>query len=151
MFEVFQPQLSSSVLDQKTVVLTGGWRCDFEDKLMPSAQTHMMQGLTPSDSIWGNQGLPDLIMARQCHTSCSIGHRVYVFCGMSAVGGQAIRYIETLDVEKECAWRLLSDLNLTQRTNAAVTRISNNEILIMGGNSISNCDTPLADGFVYNT
>ena len=82
--------------------------------------------------------MPDLIVARECHASCSLGSSsIYVFFGFDSQGN-CLNSIERLDFSdqesiSDCSWTLLSNIQMEGRAFPAVCALSSTEIAIMGG------------------
>ena len=92
--------------------------------------------MTVENQTWHQ--MPDLIVARECHASCSLGNSsVYVFFGFDSQG-HCLSSIERLDLAdqgsiSDCSWTLLSNIQMEGRAFPAVCALSSTEIVIMGG------------------
>ena len=95
---------------------------------------------------------PPLNVARQKHSGCCLGTKVYLFCGVD-IRGAYLNSIEVLDAEADRAngedndtanetnmWRLISPevKMFPVRLHPLVATTPRNKILIMGGSSCNN-------------
>ena len=87
-----------------------------------------------------SKALPSLNLGRFNHSSCALGSKVFVVGGETvdadgALCEQVIHdSVEVLDIEAEgSAWQVIRSHKLAPRVQPAVSAISADEVVIMGG------------------
>lgn len=99
---------------------------------------------------------PSFKIARNAHSSCVVGSKLYIFGGEDAEG-TLINTIESYDVEgpvkneDELAWERINVDAVTPRIYSIVSPLSLSDVVIMGGDYKANGGWHLyADVVVYN-
>ena len=81
--------------------------------------------------------MPKMVQGRSKHSSCPIGHRIYVFCGYE--DGKLLNSIERMDTRKiatgDAFWLYIDVPHsvLSVRVEPVVSKLNDTEVVIMGG------------------
>ena len=85
---------------------------------------------------WDMKRLPDLNVARSCHSSTSLGDAVYVACGEGDYGrlnSVERLWMGTSDAVELQAWGLIDIHQLSPSMNPVFSQINRDELCILGG------------------
>jgi len=107
--------------------------------------SNKVHALDLKNNTW--QQIGDLNMARDNHSSCSVGEMIFVVCGDQDLA--KLNSIEMLDYgyNKESTWQLIKIEGLTPRISPLVSALTDVSILIMGG---FDGREHLSDAFIYD-
>ena len=111
-------------LGNKSIVLTGGLVSVRREN---SAKNNIMD---VSSGEWQEQSLPDLHIARYCHSSCCIGDQIFVACG-EGDNREKLDSVEMLSPDAQ-AWVMI-DLECDPSDSRVFAQIGPDLLCILGG------------------